>query len=139
MCVRQGCVQVYCVNTPTPPPPPHSQLFRKPHPQRAPPPAPSSLPLFNAPDAFKRMTVTLPTHQRANVPLVALCFAGNQLVGVTADHQVGYMPFLGVLLRFFFEVVVFVAVVTRVLGVVDVLGGCCDDSCITTCATSVCT
>lgn len=78
-------ISIQTINTRTPP---CSQLFRKPHPQRAPPPAPASLPLFNAPDAFRRMAVILPAHQRANVPLVAMRFAGSQLVGVTADHQI---------------------------------------------------
>ena len=41
-----------------------SQLFRRKHPRRGPPPAPAARPLLNGPDAMKLTTVGMPPAKR---------------------------------------------------------------------------
>lgn len=57
-----------------------SQVFRKKHPRRSPPPSPAARPLLNGPDAMKLTTVGMPPAKRCDSSCAA-CF--TQLHGIS--------------------------------------------------------
>ncbi|KAK9837038.1 hypothetical protein WJX84_000368 [Apatococcus fuscideae] len=65
-----------------------SQVFRKKHPRRSPPPSPAARPLLNGPDAMKLTTVGMPPAKRPNIAVARLEVADGKIVLVNADRAV---------------------------------------------------